>query len=272
MSLDVICDHNGILINGKPFVPEIPGNALLIGLDASLRSDLKWDGARELAKGANGRYLLWEFDWGSDEFSLYDPVVFQAFGQAIDHFVKTLWEEFKEETLGVVLYRGTIDFADRFIWPLEHLEECGQSSVSYATVFAAYLHRLLSFFPDVVQPFCLFDTSGCGSRSRLAQLLSKERFEHIHLSLSATQTSELAICLPHDDYLTDEQLDRLDQVMAELQSQGAAYRIISESRLAQEWDGIEKLLILPEAVSPMGRRLLQGFEAAGGEILSVGEK
>jgi len=38
------------------------------------------------------------------------------------------------------------------------------------------------------------------------------------------------------------------------------YRLISEGRLTEEWDGIDQLVVITEAMSPQGRRALLGLE------------
>ena len=48
------------------------------------------------------------------------------------------------------------------------------------------------------------------------------------------------------------------------------YRIIPELRLNEMWQGLDELIVIEEAVSPLGRRQIQGFLAAGGKIRSRG--
>jgi hypothetical protein len=54
-----------------------------------------------------------------------------------------------------------------------------------------------------------------------------------------------------------------------LQEKDSAFRFIPELLLAEEWDGLEELLVLPESLSVPGKRLLHGFTLAGGELVSV---
>ena len=44
--------------------------------------------------------------------------------------------------------------------------------------------------------------------------------------------------------------------------------MIYENLLTHEWDGIDKLIIFPQALTEWARRKIRGFVAAGGEIIT----
>ncbi len=144
-----------------------------------------------------------------------------------------------------------------------------------ADAFAAYLHRLASFLPEGIVPFAFFDAGVLDSPTYAAQLFSKERFKHLCLGVNDWEPSfldkkapTLAICLPSDPYCDRRMAAELDGIMQDLHSKGTSFRIICEESLTEEWDGLDQLIIIPESISPRGKRKLQGFVAAGGEIVA----
>lgn len=56
----------------------------------------------------------------------------------------------------------------------------------------------------------------------------------------------------------------------ELIKQGVAFRQIPEELLTTAWDGLDYLVISSSKVSSLGLRMLQGFVAAGGTVVTVG--
>lgn len=162
---------------------------------------------------------------------------------------------------------------------------------------AEYLHRLISFLPDAVLSFAMIDVSSLGSTALTAQLFSKERFEHTHLILKGARypfcgivwedgamaqgwmgciepkkhsiaPSAVGIYLPKDPMIDASILKQLDQLM---DSMPMPFRVISEEKLTEEWDGLDKLIVLSKAISVQGKRKLLGFIAAGGIVASLGE-
>lgn len=275
---------------GKPFYPE-EGNTQSIVLPAFLQSELDFASAKEIATAAiaAGKTLLWEFDFGlsRDALHLHDTVRFLSFTLAIEEFLKGLWPQFEESSFGIVLYRGKLDFSKRFFWAGEHeknLQELGQDEDLYcADVFAEYIHRLASYLPDALLPFCLFDVSDL-SPARSAQILSKERFAHVYLgvrgspfslghliwqgeeSLSLCQETQVGVILPPDELCSSSCLERLNLVLGDLISQGKCPRVIPEALLNQEWDNLDLVIGLEDLLTFQGRRRLQGFIAAGGDV------
>lgn len=189
-------------------------NAAVISLPADLHSDLDWSVQKQEAAQVieKGGLLVWKFDFGLDRelFCYTDSMAFQSFTIAIDLFTKTLLAEFKEHTLGVILYQGDTEFFSRISWDgqlqsnlEEWLGQIGKKALSLeelyqteegnlllsrysASVFSEYLHRLLSYFPDTILAFCLFSLSPNTSFARAVHILSKERFPHVHLGLQGS--------------------------------------------------------------------------------------
>lgn len=229
-----------------------------ITLPARLSDELVWQEQRLFAQSAvlRGEKIFWEMDFGISDspFSLRDSAAFFSFTLALEHFVKTLWEEFKEHTQGISLYRGGI-----------------KQDLFYMNAFAEYLHRLASVLPEELLPFCILDVSSSSSPARLEQLLSKERFPHIHLCLEGRDTtiaSKVGVVLPQDSFCTEEVLDALDKILEQMHE---PFRVVPEALLNEQWEDLDTLVVMSCALSPQGKRKLQGFCAAGGEVVVVGD-
>jgi hypothetical protein len=186
---------------------------------------------------------LWELDF---DFSiLNDAAIFSTHVLAVETFIKRAPAASK-----VALYRGSLEIVRRLM-PAEN-------AVEAASLFGEYLHRLASFLPERITPYCLFEDTGSFTLGEAAQLMSKERFWHLSLSLDP-DLSPRGILLPMDEYCTPTVLEELSRVWVS--------RVIPEMRLNEMWDGLDELIVIEEAVSPQGRRMLHGFEAAGGKII-----
>jgi hypothetical protein len=163
-------------------------------------------------------------------------------------------------------------------------------------MLSEYLHRLVSFLPDSVLPFALIDVVSIHSPGKIAQRFSKDRFEHVQLALKGATCPFSGICwndgqngqgyigcfmnfkdfssnatvglyLPKDEFLDASLIDELDKLILELSKNQTPFRIISEEKLTEQWDGIDQLFVPRQAMSGQGRRKLLGFAAAGGSIV-----
>ena len=226
-------------------------------LPARLEQDLDWQ-APEMAAP-----VVWQMDFGLETgaIPLDDEAAFRSYGIALDHFVETIWKPYKEQTAGICLYSGKPDAS----WTVND----GPADID---ALAEYLHRLASFLPDELAVFCRFDVSHLESPAQIARLLSKERFAHLELKvegtdLFSTPQATVGICIPLiENFRADVEL-KLDTAIADLQKKEIPFRIIPEAFLTEEWNELETLHVLEEALSPLGKRKLLGFCAAGGDII-----
>ena len=307
-------DHHGYYQDGCPFFPLIQenvfpfadwSNAVLLRLPAHLNDDLCWAKEKEIASQiiAAGKSILWDIDLGLPSFTFTpeNSAAFFSFSLAIEEFSNTLWPQFQKHTFGAALYRGPISSRN---FPQESWEssftECkdkwhGDYELYCTQMLSEYLHRLVSFLPDAVLPFGFFETTV--SPGKGAQLFSKERFEHLHLSLKGISCSFAGICweggsygqgyvgkkapaqrpvsssalgiyLPSDVFLDAPLLQELDKCILKLTQKQIPFRVIPEEKLTEQWDGLDQLLVPAQAISAQGRRKLLGFLAAGGNISS----
>ena len=307
-------DHHGFYHNEAPFFPWIQesihplleeSNIVLVQLPAKLNEDLDWTKEIMFAQEmiSSGKYILWNIDLGlaTFQFSPNDSAAFYSFSLAMEEFTRTIWAKFHSHTFGVVLYRGLFQPSHSFpffLWETAFSEwirdlPLGTYDLYCAQILAEYLHRLISFLPDTILPFALVDLKEGYSPAQIAQLFSKERFEHIHLisnlegallnleagALRAASVSRLdfpsmysdpastGIYLPNDAVLNEDVRMQLDFLIAELTAEKTAFRIIPEEKLTEQWDGLDRLIVPKHSLSMQGSRKLQGFIAAGGIVL-----
>ncbi len=235
-----------LTVDHRGFDP-LPHSIISIRLDGSLNSDLVWNIT------ANDPHILWELDFN---IKFLNPAPLASYQLAVRIFVESIWEKHRENTLGVILYKGAIP-------PFE------------MKAFADYLHHIAAGLPDEVPPFALFDCVGD------PLLFSKEIFPHIHLGfrsgpIGPIQWGETLIPRRYDARLgvvlplckKGLQFDEVDECLKELKK--TPYRLINEPYLTEEWDDLDEIIIFSNLISPWGRRMIQGFEAAGGKVRNFG--
>ena len=270
-------DHHGFYYKNTPFYPVEGENMACVRLAAHLSDDLNWEKQIECARTfvAEGKFLFWKIDLGLEGLQLtpHDTSSFYSFSLALEQFSKKVWPAFQEYTFGVSLYRGGADFSSLF--PSSHWEREGcDEQLHRVQLFSEYLHRLISFLPDTALIFALIDFPEELSFARQCQLFSKERFESIYLGFSrgcVDKVPRVGVCLPSSDQMSESVLEQLNTLAADLHSQGTPFRVVSEEKLTEEWDGLDQLIVFSSALSARGRRKLLGFIAAGGEISVVGD-
>lgn len=328
-------------------------DAVRIVIDGKVKADLSWKKEREAAAAyiQQGLRIFWEIDLGllgSLHHPLSNRTQFLSLSLSLEHFRDTLWKEFHQQSLGLGLYRGPLDYSRNYPWDEEQVgnlqgrmvdlfsnaEIFGQATgicISDLTALAPaqmeascagrellslfcrdaigeYLSLLASRVPDSLPLFLLFDATEIQDPFMIAQLLTKERYPRFHLgvkqahaggiamnggqvlggeiawegnplakgslsrTITATATDEranLGICLPRMSLCRPSSL--LRDAFTDLQRQKVAFRVIPEVELAAEWDGLDYLVVDTQSVDPQFKRKLQGFCAAGGMVITIGE-
>jgi hypothetical protein len=82
----------------------------------------------------------------------------------------------------------------------------------------------------------------------------------------------IGVCIPSVGLYSPAQYGNLGEALTVLMRKHLSFRLIPESRLMTDWDGLDYILFVPEGLSFLGKRQLQGFCAAGGTAVTVGEK
>ncbi len=301
----ISADHMCLYREGVPFYPfvldeKVPldqaADAAFVLLPCRKDSDLNWNDAiaRAHACQASGKLILWYFDFGLEELSsLWDgETTFLSYTVAIDAFVQEIWPRFNKQTLGVCVYRGKVglmrfDPLDFNRWATDlHIEAPSPLHQQLFTceILSQLLHRLISFFPESALPIACIDMECCLSPALQALMVAKLRLEHLSLFLKGAriplsrfhweesgglssvkdEEPQVAVCIP-ENFNCHALLDAL---FTYLQMNHAKFRMISEARLTEEWNGINTLIAISDLMSPLGKRKLKGFEAAGGEVIS----
>lgn len=272
-----------------------------IVLPAGLSADLDWKTQRLLA--FQKASVLWQLDFSFSNmhFSPQDFLKSQSQLLAIEHFCRTIWNDFKKNTAGVVLYQGATDFSKMFpkeLWFESFLQwldlfiqntadghELKEDSSSHlehyyelyaAKLFAEVMQRLLVFLPEECIPLLLIEVTE--PLSFLAQKFSLEYFESfVLLDLQKNQLpflhqqARLGICLPPDSHCDQKTLSQIHSIFMHLKRKQIDFRCIPESKLNHFWNGLDSILVFSRTLSNQGIRQLQGFCATGGRVIVEGK-
>ncbi|MCC5832818.1 MAG: hypothetical protein JJU12_07235 [Chlamydiales bacterium] len=244
------------IYGGRGELPE-GFNVQTIRLDASERSALKWKFEVENA------LILWELDFALDALIPEDEARYLALELAVEHFAKTVWPQFEEQTFGVALYRGP--FAESWLDTLK---------------------LLASRLPETVRPFVFFDTTYIEDAETYFRSLNQAALGFLTPILKGKWPETypyafpaLAWDHPHSPLGFFSEIpfsplpERPLQTGVVVPESGPfpvpdePVRMIPEQILTHEWEGIDRLIAVSSAVTDRCRRKLLGFEAAGGEVL-----
>lgn len=231
---------------------------MIITLPADPSSNLDWEITSE------GLYFL---DFGWKTLDPFDPAVFNANLLAVEEFAKRF-----PDSKRVVLARTSGQFS-RLLAPSEKMEERRLESgldeeIFCAELFSEYLHRLASVLPDDTEPVVMVDLSERESLADMVLLFCKRRFEHFKLLFSDLAVpiegeASTIVSLPQDEKYDPE-------LMGLLFNRLKNFKCIPEELLNEHWDEVDAIIVDPQTLGAAGRRMLCGFEAAGGLIISTG--
>jgi len=204
-------------------------------LDCRPSSDLDWKISDE------GNYFL---DFGFEDANFSDEGAFNARLFAVEEFAKR-FPNAKEVILAEL--RKPID-------------------LEFAEIFSDYLHRLASALPEDALPILVCYVEEKEKLKDWILPLCKRRFEHFDLrfpkkNIPISGSEKTIVVLPQD-----EKYDPIffEEIFESLRT--VPFKCIPEELLNEHWDGVDCLVIDQDSLGEMGRRMLLGFEAAGGEI------
>lgn len=240
-------------------------DAVRIPLDGTLKSSLDWSAEALAAKeyAAQGIKIFWDLDLGLSALPhpLEHEGQFQTLLLSLVHFRDTLWQQFRQETMGLCLYRGIADFR-----------------------YADYLSLLAQSLPDFIPKYVLLDVSHVESAAERAQFLSKEHYFHFVVGAKGTRCcggelgwgdrvlsrGYLGREIPRESYVAPTHAICLSGEMKEVfegvEGLNIPYRVIPESMLTSSWDGIDVIYVDEKFLTSQGKRMLMGFQLSGGEI------
>lgn len=253
---------------------------LSIPLPVHPADELRWEGPRELAFTAGDQKITWELDLGR---YLEDELSTQAICLALSFFSREFYPHFAAQTEAISLYRGTANFASLFSWNERQQEkwelwkkerpasrEKHLKRLFCADMWVFYFQRFAQHLPDEVPLLFQLNAEGCGTRAEKEQLLSKERFHPFTLEvdgLTSIPHACLAFYFPEEAICSSAVLEKIDFLFEKIP---LPFRIIQEPFLTEEWEGVDRFIVLSEALSPRGKRKLIGFCAGGGEVVVEG--
>lgn len=229
-------------------------------LDASLSSDLIWESSQD----PDGSYFL---NFGFDHFDPYDPTQFNGSLLAVEEFAK-LFPNAKK----VVLARLDGSFGHLLKkTPLyeERLEESRLSKELFcAALLSDTLHRLASYLPNEAIGIVEVSVSKKEDFALATLAFCKRRFEHLQIEFLAKPLpiegdAKNIVSLPQDSLFDPSFYNPL---FASLQD----YKCIPEELLNEHWEEASRILYDSSTIGELGKRMLLGFEAAGGETKKVG--
>lgn len=87
--------------------------------------------------------------------------------------------------------------------------------------------------------------------------------------LPITEVASVGICVCLSNCYQLEVYQELADAIFLLNEKNIPYRLISESELTAQWDGLDHLIYSSTCLTTTGKRKLQGFCAAGGEVIST---
>lgn len=229
---------------------------------------------------------------------------------SLEHFKNTLWTEFHESILDICLYEGELDFSDfldfqdltlnlqewileRFSTiesfhdetgiPIKSFEEINPDLLATTNpgkfikscfcrdVAFDYLQMLKANLPDAMPLSIKLEHNGGLNPLQIALLTHREVYEPFHLSSEINHKPNIAVCLPSSKKVILSQYAALNDVLEFLIEKKEPYRLIPESMLISEWDLVDYLFVLPHLLDSQGKRKLQGFVAAGGTVVTLGD-
>lgn len=211
-------------VKGKRFYPKIyigsnsisdGYNGVMIELDGRIKSDLNWEEALAHAESLveKGYTILWFLNLGLFSelpFSLYTQTQLQTLSLSIEHFIEKVWKKYYQNSLGLCLYKGEMDFSSSFKWDELQLtnfqswlkdgfeapdlieksavsfEEFSQNNVSVELLQLYACDVAMDFFDMLIQPICeeiecfaMVDCLKISNSLLQARLLSSERCDRL---------------------------------------------------------------------------------------------
>lgn len=233
----------------------------MITLSAHLSSDLAWD---ETLFTGGGPFFL-DFGWERAPLDPFSELHYNSNCLAVQELVKRV------KGGGVCLLKASGAFASliRSTPKVESLYEefCEEKNpftrhLFCATLLSDYLHKVASFLDDLHAPFIEIIPSPSLSKGELALLFCKRRFPYFSLFdpnrvFPHNPSASIGILLPEDSlYVPSKYLPYVAR---------KEYRLIPEELFSECWDGLDLIYFDSETIGEIGKRMVQGFEAAGGE-------
>lgn len=162
---------------------------------------------------------------------------------------------------------------------------------------ADYLYRLTAGLPGDLLPWLLLDTAAVKDPATVLELTHRDCWSRFTMGLKnptqllfgfgwdypspygylarslqelpSDQLVSAGLLLPSRDEVSEASAQGIRKALEHLQTSGMPFRVLTEELLTAEWDQLQTLVVIADCVGPMCKRKLQGFEAAGGMVISL---
>lgn len=259
----------------------------IITLPAAPKDELNWDSFIQEAD----EKILWQLDfgWNTSPLNIWDPASFQSYLLAVEECIKHLQKRFpsKKHSLSFIHLKDSffkyLIFNERLETRYEEFLASRKNNpllleLFCANLFSEYLHRLASVLPNEYNSLIVVESSPFLNKAFLAQLFCPRRFAHfkqIHFIKKIVPKSSqpvIGLVLPPDDVVNGDIFNQLETVVNILEENKQKFSFIPEELLNESWEGIEYLILSKSTLSSQGMRMLYGFIAAEGHIITIDEK
>lgn len=255
-------------------------HAVMLSLDGGIESSLRWDAVINAARHyvKKGYRILWKIDLGLFSrlrFPISEDTQYQALGLALRYFGETIWSEFQTETIGVCLYRGSVDFSRALEWDFALVErlqvwlqqllkdfaalnrETGVQVTAWdkvddlllqrtqggrvllqlfcRDVAVEYLDLLARHLPGGVPACILLDLQGMPDQAVVAQLVAKERYAGIVRAVSVGVWPVAALRYDGVAILSDEKIEACNDLQYRM---GLCMPVCQTAKTAERLRGI----------------------------------
>ncbi len=280
-------------------------DAINLYLDANQKNSLSWPHLEEEIEEIRrlGGKIAFEIDFGldPDSYNFHDSIGFFSLSIAIEQFNQRVREKCLSEMGPICLYRGRGDFSKAILrnqgiflayqeW-LSDLDRSDQFGADTLKIFSIkmvmeYLHRLSSALPEEVLHYVVLDLRDVENPLLFREMLSEEYFPYIkplviadfplaaeqpcflgakEISFSNFSEPTLGIVLPNR---ADKKL--LNALFSLLDKNKIGYRTFPEHLMVEQWSGLDDMLVMTDSISDEGIRMLKGFIAAAGRVVTMG--
>ncbi len=215
----------------------------IITLCGKLNASLDWKEQIKQAEelSTEGKQIFWDLDLGLFDdlpLPLENEMQYRSLSLSISQFNETV-EPFIENSQGVLLCRGN------------HMETDFAKKADFLSLLIPHLREELT--PHLTLNFSL-------------EALMYPAFQECEVTFKNAPpffdpSAATGILIPKNQ-------DPFS-IIEKLQQEKTFFRLIPESFLTYQWDGLDKLFVLESGLSKEGRRSLQGFLATEGEVVYI---
>ncbi|MCH9621501.1 MAG: hypothetical protein S4CHLAM20_09220 [Chlamydiia bacterium] len=241
----------------------------------------------------------------TESFSFYNPLEFSIRKRSLEVLLERISNIPEEKISHIILYRGSIDFSNHIkrnvqlneeylLWKKDLLEndidEEHLLHIYSSKLISDFFHSLAAILPDHIKAALLLSLPQELGVAKTSELISEETFSHIDIgiknppffhegiswgqgsgfhSLSFTPQNSLAedevktaVILP---FFGNCNYKRFEKICDKLKKRNIPFKVIEENLLNEKWFDIDVIIFDHDSTSFDGKRMVDGFIAAGGK-------